>query len=93
MKEESPHSTYVEIADLEERENGAKLWVRAFIHVERDSQKGIIIGREGSIIKNIRITAEKELRDIFPQRVHLDLRVKVTPKWRQNEKLLHRLIG
>lgn len=92
MKEEIPHSVFVEIADLEERDGGEKLWVRAFIHVERDSQKGILIGRNGSIIRDIRVTAEKELGEIFPQYIHLDLRVKVTPKWRQSEKLLGKLI-
>ncbi|MCX7788087.1 MAG: GTPase Era [Spirochaetes bacterium] len=89
-RQEVPHSLYVEISDLEQRENGS-LWVRAFLIVERESQKGILIGKGGSKIKTIRLLAEKELVEIFPYPVYLDLRVKVDPKWRQNDKLLTKL--
>ncbi len=90
-REEVPHSLYVEIADMEQRED--RLWIRAFLTVERDSQKGILIGRGGLMIREIRLEAESELSDIFPTRVHLDLRVKVDPKWRKNDAFLRRLIG
>ncbi len=89
-RQEVPHALYVEISDMEKRENGS-LWVRAFLVVERESQKGILIGKEGSKIKTIRLSAEKELAELFPYPVHLDLRVKVDAKWRQNDKLLTRL--
>ena len=56
-------------------ENG-KLWVRAFIVVERESQKGIVVGRNGAMIKAIRIASLKELRKIFDWKIDLDLRVK-----------------
>lgn len=81
-RQEIPHSLYVEIVDMEKRENGS-LWVRSFLVVERESQKGILIGKGGTKIKTIRLAAEKELAEIFPYPVHLDLRVKVDPKWRQ----------
>lgn len=89
-RQEVPHSLYVEIADMEKRDNGS-LWVRAFLVVERESQKGILIGKGGSKIKTIRLAAEQELAEIFPYPVHLDLRVKVDPKWRQNDTLLTKL--
>ena len=89
-RQEIPHSLYVEISDMEKRENGS-LWVRAFLVVERESQKGILIGKGGAKIKTIRMAAEKELAEIFPYSVHLDLRVKVDPKWRQKDTLLSRL--
>jgi len=69
-----------------------KLTVRASILVERESQKGIVIGKGGSLIKIIRLESEKQLRDIFPWRIELDLRVKVNPKWRTDESLLKRIV-
>ncbi len=89
-RQEVPHSLFVEVADSES--HGDTLWIRAFLHVERESQKGILVGKGGSKIKSIRIEAEQELREIFPYRVELDLRVKVTPKWRRRDQLLRRLV-
>ena len=77
---------------MEMREAEQELWVRAFVTVERDSQKGIVIGRGGERIRRVRIDAEAELAEIFPYRVSLDLRVKVQPKWRTNESVLNRLM-
>jgi GTP-binding protein Era len=68
------------------------LWVRAFIYVERENQKAILVGRNGKRIKRIRVAAERELADIFPYPVQLDVRVKVHKKWRTKEGLLRRLI-
>lgn len=97
LKQEIPHALFVEIADMEmrapdDREAAEELWVRAFVTVERDSQKGIVIGRGGERIRRVRIDAEAELAGIFPYRVSLDLRVKVQPKWRTNESVLNRLM-
>ncbi len=95
-RQELPHSIYVEIADMEtkHKESGEikKLWVRAFLVVERNSQKGIIIGRGGDNIKKIRAEAQRELNSIFPYQVHLDLRVKVNPKWRNNDGILKKML-
>jgi GTP-binding protein Era len=96
-REEVPHSLYVEIADMEASENEGddekpKLWIRAFLVVERESQKGILVGRDGSRIKSIRVAAQKDLGKIFSYRIHLDLRVKVRPRWRRDDNLLKRLI-
>ena len=92
VKEELPHAIYVEISDIEEAEDGKVLWIRAFLIVERESQKGIVVGKGGVGIKAIRVAAQKELNGIFPYRVKLDLRVKANSKWRKNDKLLRKLI-
>ncbi len=92
VREEVPHALYVDIEDMEERDAGKSLWIRAVIAVERESQKGILIGRGGSVIRDIRIAAARELAAIFPHQISLDLRVKVQPKWRKDDRLLKRLI-
>jgi len=92
VKEELPHAIYVEISDMEEAEEGKVLWIRAFLIVERESQKGIVVGKGGVGVKAIRVAAQKELNSIFPYRVKLDLRVKANKKWRRNDQVLKRLI-
>jgi GTP-binding protein Era len=92
LREELPHSLYVEVADAELRENDTKLWVRAFILPERESQKGMIVGKGGSMIKAIRQAAQKDLNRIFDWKVELDLRVKTAHDWRHNDTILRRLI-
>jgi GTP-binding protein Era len=69
------------------------LKVRAFICVERESQKGIVIGKGASLIKEIRVESIKACRKIFPYRVDLDLRVKVDRNWRQKDKVLDKLLN
>jgi GTP-binding protein Era len=93
-REEVPHALYVEIADMEpsEEEGKRQLWIRAFLVVERESQKGILVGKGGGRIKEIRTAAQKDLGRIFPYRIHLDLRVKVKPRWRRDDSLLRGLI-
>lgn len=95
LKQELPHSLYVDLADMEirERSNSEEvLAVRAFILVERESQKGILVGKGGSRIKQIRTGATREIEALFPYSVELDLRVKVDPNWRDNEQVLRRLV-
>ena len=77
---------------MEMRKNGKELWVRAFLVVERDSQKGMVIGKGASMIKTIRIESIKEMRKIFDYRVDLDLQVKVNKNWRQKDPVLTRLL-
>lgn len=95
---ELPHAIYVEIADMEERavitatgDERYKLWIRAFLMVERESQKGIVVGKKGVRIAEIKKESKKVLQEIFPQRIELDLRVKVNPKWRSKDPLLKNL--
>ena len=92
LRQELPHSIYVEVADTELRENGAKLWVRAFIVAERESQKGMIVGKGGRMIKVIREEALADLKRIFDWKIELDLRVKASRDWRHNDAVLRRLI-
>jgi GTP-binding protein Era len=91
-REEIPHSLYVRMEDLEMRKEGEMLWARGFICVERESQKGILIGRGGEKIKSIVRDAECELCEIFPYEVKLDIRVKVDRDWRKRDPLLKNLI-
>jgi len=92
LREEVPHALYVHVEDLERREAEQELWARCLLYVERDSQKGILVGRGGERIKATRRAAEEELAELFPCAVRLDLRVKVRPKWRRDEALLSRLL-
>ena len=92
LHDELPHAIYVDVADLEMRKNGKELWVRAFLVVERDSQKGMVIGKGASMIKTIRVESIKEMRKIFDYRVDLDLQVKVNKNWRQKDYTLNKLI-
>jgi GTPase len=91
-REEVPHSLYVRMEDLEMRDEGATLWARGFICVERESQKGILVGRAGERIKAITRQAEEDLAEIFPYPVKLDLRVKVDKEWRKRDPLLRKMI-
>ncbi|HKK49800.1 MAG TPA: GTPase Era [Alkalispirochaeta sp.] len=89
-RQELPHALYVEIADLEQRED--TLWARAFILVERESQQGIVVGQNGRTVTAIRKDSERVLAELFPTPVRLSLQVKVKPRWRHDEALLKRLI-
>jgi GTP-binding protein Era len=89
-REEVPHSLYVRIEDLEMRDDG--LWARGFICVERESQKGILVGRAGERIRSIVRDAQQELNELFPYAVRLDMRVKVDRDWRKRDPLLKKMI-
>jgi GTP-binding protein Era len=92
LRQELPHSLYVEIVDTELAEEQRKLWVRAVLYVERESQKGIVVGKGGAMIKSIRLGAQAELAELFPYTVELDLRVKTAPHWHKDDDILGRLI-
>lgn len=92
LEQEIPHCLYVDIADMEMKNEGKLLWVRAFICVERESQKGIVIGKGASMIKTIRIESLKKCRKIFDYKIDLDLQVKVDKNWRQKDTVLTKLI-
>ena len=90
-REEVPHGLYVEVADLELSEDEKSLWARVFLTVEKESQKGILIGKGGKMIKAIRVESEKLCKSVFPYKVSIDLRVKVDPKWKSRDPLLKRI--
>ena len=98
-REEVPHALYAEVADMQVRpapkggrDSRPTLWLRAFIAVERESQKGIVVGRGGEQIRDIRTAAQAQIAELFDYRIHLDLRVKVHPKWRRADTVLTRLV-
>lgn len=91
LRDEVPHSIAVRIDDFNERENGTA-YIEATLFVERDSQKGIVIGSKGKMIKKLGIEARKSIEEMSGRRVYLHLRVKVRKNWRNDENSL-RLFG
>ena len=90
LREELPHSLAVVIEDMEEQENGVlRLDVRLI--VERDSQKGIVIGKGGSVIKAAGTEARAEIESLLGTRVFLDLRARVERDWQERPSIIERL--
>lgn len=92
LKQELPHAIFVTISDMEWKRPGKELWVRAFLNVEKESQKAMVIGKNASVIKPIRIESIKALRKIFSYRIDLDLQVRVNKNWRQKDHILKKLV-
>lgn len=90
LRDELPHSLTVVVRELEQRESGT-LYVDALAVVERSSQKGIIIGKGGEMLRTAGSEARAELEAIFGTKVFLDLRVRVEKDWQQQPELLDRL--
>ncbi len=90
LREEIPHAVAVGVEMMEPRKNGT-LFIEAFIHVERESQKRIVVGAGGTKIKEIGQAARKEIETLLGRSVYLELRVKVRDKWRDNEMWIQRL--
>jgi GTP-binding protein Era len=86
--DELPFSTAVVVDRFEEPEAGGLLTLYCTILVERDSQKPIVVGKGGSMIKQIGTAARTELESFFARRVYLDLHVKVKSEWRNDERVL-----
>jgi GTPase len=84
-RDEVPHAITVEVEEL-----GEKV-VRAILYVETESQKQILVGRGGQMVKEIGMRARPEIEALLGHRVFLDLQVKVKPRWRRDERLLERL--
>lgn len=81
-REEVPHSVAVTIDQVEEAATITRVW--ATIHVERDSQKGILIGKGGGMLKAIGSAAREQMQKLIAGKIYLELFVKVQPKWRQS---------
>lgn len=90
-REEIPHALYAGVEDAEMRKNGKELWVRAFLYIEKESQKAMLIGKGAAVIKSIRIKSMAELRKIFPYKVQLDLQVRVNKNWRQKDRIIQKI--
>jgi GTP-binding protein Era len=84
-RDEVPHAVTVEVEEIEDRV------VRANVLVETDSQKQILVGRGGAMIKQIGTRARPEIEHLLGRKVFLELQVKVRPRWRRDERLLERL--
>jgi GTP-binding protein Era len=89
-REEVPHSVEVEVDEVEERDDGL-LVVRARVWAETESQKTILVGRQGRMVKAVGTASRKEIESMLGRRVHLDLNVRVRKRWRRDEGLLDRL--
>lgn len=89
-REELPHAVEVELGETEERDDGL-LVVRANVWTETDSQKGIVIGAGGRMVRAIGTAARREIEASLGRRVHLELNVRVRRGWRKDEGLLDRL--
>ncbi len=87
-KKEIPYSVEIETEEFFEEESIIRM--RSVIMVERESQKGIIIGHKGEAIKRVGVEARKDLEKFFGKQVHLELYVKVNKNWRSNERQLRR---
>lgn len=88
--EEVPHSVAVRVDQFEERETGPT-YIHATVFVERDSQKGIIIGHKGEMLKKIGTQAREAIAKMMDGKVYLELHVKVLPNWRKEASALKRL--
>jgi GTP-binding protein Era len=84
-RDEVPHALTVEVEELDERR------VRAFVLVETESQKGILVGKRGATVREIGTRARPEVEALVGRQVFLELVVKVRPKWRRDRKALERL--
>ena len=90
LREEVPHAIAVEIDEVER--NGSEVTiVYAIIHVERASQRMIVLGKGGKTIKQIGTEARRNVERLLDARIYLDLKVKVTPGWRNDPRFLERL--
>lgn len=87
-REEIPHSIAVEIENIEKRESNA-IFIQASIITERGTQKGILIGKQGSMLKNIGKQARLDIEKLLGTKVYLELWIKVQKDWRNNPKRLN----
>ena len=90
LQDEVPHSLAVEVDEFVER-NATLTYISAVIYVERESQKSIVLGRDGAMIKRIGQTARPEIEEMVGTKVYLELWVKVWERWRRRDNLLRQL--
>ena len=90
LRDEVPHGMAIRIDEFKERDNGMA-YIAATIFVERESQKGIVIGESGKMLKAIGSAARKEIEEMGGHRIFLELRVKVSKDWRNDPNMLKQL--
>ncbi len=96
VRDELPHSLAVVIEEIAERSGGRPsddplIDVHAVLYVERDSQKGIVIGKGGARLKEVGTVARTQIEKLLGTKVYLDLRVKIAKNWQRDPKQLGRL--
>ena len=91
VRDELPHSLAVVVEEMAKRENSDLVDVHAWLYVERDSQKAIVIGTGGARLRDVGTRARKQIEALLGSRVYLDLRVKVAKDWQRDPKQLRRL--
>ena len=89
LREEVPHAVAVEIDEVERKENVTVIY--AIIHVERKTQRMIVLGKNGKTIKQIGTEARRDVERLLGTRIYLDLNVKISPGWRGDSRFLERL--
>ena len=87
-RDEVPYSVAVEVESFKERPDGSLISIAAVINVERDSQKGIIIGKKGEMLKKIGMQARREIEQLLDTKVFLELFVRVRKDWSENVHML-----
>lgn len=92
LEQELPYSLAVQIESWQEDQKAGLTWVQGLIFVSRASHKPMIIGKNGAMLKKVGQAARLELETILGQRVHLELWVKVKPKWNRSQRYLQELI-
>jgi GTP-binding protein Era len=90
-REELPHSIAVAVDELEPDEDAGLTRISALVYVERESQKGMVIGRGGEMLKRIGTEARREIEPLLGSRVFLELRVKILKEWQRDERAVDRL--
>ncbi|HOT23819.1 MAG TPA: GTPase Era [Thermoleophilia bacterium] len=91
-RDEVPHAIAVEVAAVSERDDRPLVEVEAFLIVESESQKAIVVGKGGRVVKAIGSAARGEIEAVLGVQVFLDLRVKVRRRWRRDERYVERLL-
>ena len=89
LRDEVPHAVAVEVEEIERKERITVIY--ATIHVERATQRMIVLGKGGKTIKQIGTEARRDVERLLGTRIYLDLKVKVSPGWRSDRKFLERL--
>ena len=91
-RDEVPHAIAVEVTSISERDDRPLVEIEAAVIVESESQKGIVVGKGGRVVKAIGSGARHEVESILGVQVYLDLRVKVRKRWRRDERYIERLL-
>jgi GTP-binding protein Era len=91
-RDEVPHAVAVEVASVTERKDRPLVEIEAYLIVETESQKAIVVGKGGRVVKAVGTAARHEIESVLGVQVFLDLRVKVRKRWRRDDRFVERLL-